>query len=295
MKYLHLTLAITLALVVGAVPTYAATSTVEDATVNLYCRLTVGKKIFGTSGSGVFVSDRGIILTNAHVAQYFLMPGDKSRVKGECHVRTGSPAESTYTAEVMYFPSTWIDANLEALKQKVPKGSGEGDFALLRITGVKEGTMPERFPSLPLSFFGVAEGELVTVAGYPTDGRNFAELQNELDRIVTTTTVSNVRTFSLAGADLLTLASSTAAGAGVSGGPVVRADGTLTGIVVAKSATTLRAITPLHINNRLVADTGVSLPGMFFGDLAARAAGNLLLLDPKDLAALRQAFVKRNR
>src|SRR5690349_10285815 len=71
---------------------------ITDATVNLYCRLKAGKQLLSASGSGVFISDRGVILTNAHVAQYFLLAGEKGRVTGWCSVRTGSRAKEAYTA-----------------------------------------------------------------------------------------------------------------------------------------------------------------------------------------------------
>src|SRR3989344_56515 len=142
MHYLYTLLLISI-LVLGAVPAHA--STVEDATVNLYCRLKSGKTVYGTSGSGVFISDRGVILTNAHVAQYFLLAKDTLRVKGECWVRIGSPAKATYTASVLYLSPSWIDANAAGLKKKQPTGTGEGDFALLYVTGAKSGTIPAQF------------------------------------------------------------------------------------------------------------------------------------------------------
>src|SRR5688500_2914917 len=66
---------------------------IKDATVNLYCRLKAGKRTVSSSGSGIMIDERGIILTNAHVAQYFLLAGEKGRVTGWCSVRTGSPAK----------------------------------------------------------------------------------------------------------------------------------------------------------------------------------------------------------
>ena len=55
--------------------TVAAPNALHDATVNLYCRLKAGKKIWSASGSGVFVDARGVILTNAHVAQQIYFSG----------------------------------------------------------------------------------------------------------------------------------------------------------------------------------------------------------------------------
>lgn len=275
-------------------PTVAlqATNPTADATVNLYCRLTSGRKIFTTSGSGVFISDRGVILTNAHVAQYFLLAGEKGRVRGSCSVRTGSPANETYTASVLYFPPAWIDANAEALKKRTMKGTGESDFALLYVTGATSGTLPVTFPSLPLWLIGGTEGELVTVAGYPTMNLDTDDVRNHLSLLLSHAVVTNVRGFTHYGNDVLTIASSTAASAGVSGGPVIREGGAVTGIVVAKSNTLLRAITLAHINTELMTHTGASLFGMFAGDLALRAEANHALITPKQLIVLRDALLK---
>lgn len=273
----------------------ATTSPVGDATVNLFCRLKAGNKMYTTTGSGVFVSERGVILTNAHVAQYYLFTSGKGRVRGSCDVRTGSPAKTAYTAELLYLPSSWITANATALKQKERKGTGEGDFALLYVTSAAKGaTLPERFPYLQPSFLSPVLGDIVTIAGYPTYGRKVSDIQKELNRITTTSSVANVRAFSPTGniPEVMTIASTSAASAGVSGGPIVRSDNTLAGIVVTKSDTQLRAITPFHMNSYVVAETGTTLTGMLLGDLPARAASNRALIAPKQVLQLRDALLR---
>lgn len=265
---------------------------IENATVNIYCRLFAGRKIFTTSGSGVFISDRGVILTNAHVAQYVLLASTKGRVRGTCSVRTGSPATETYTAAVLYFPSAWIDANAAALKKRTPTGTGESDFALLYVTGAKSGTLPAIFPTLPLWLIGGTEGESVTVAGYPTVNLDSDEIRNHLSLLRSPATVTSVRGFSTNGNDVLSISSSTAASAGVSGGPVIREGGALTGIVTTKSNALLRAITLAHINTELMTHTSTSLLGMGMGDLALRAETNRTLITPKQILALRDALLR---
>jgi len=303
MRTVVLSLALLASVVIQATPAYAltpytptiSTDPVGDATVNLYCRLKSGNKIYTTTGSGVFISDRGVILTNAHVAQYQLLASERGRVRGECQVRTGSPAKNTYTASVLFFPQDWIAANEKAIKSKEPKGTGESDFALLYVTGAaKNGVLPEKFPYVPVSFSDAKEGETVTVAGYPVERIRAKDVASKLPQIVTTTTVTNVRGLtSYTGSDVLTLASSTAAGAGVSGGPVARTDNTLTGIVVAKSDTVLRAITPSHMNGILLTQTGQTLSTISLGDLWAKAAANRALLTGKQLIVLRDALLRK--
>ncbi len=280
-----------------AVPAHAASpivpaDPVADATVNLFCRLKSGNKVYTTTGTGVFISERGAILTNAHVAQYFLLAAGKGRVRGECSVRTGSPAEDAYTASVLYLPPAWIEANKEALLKRRPKGTGENDFALLYITDAKKGAMlPTRFPALPLSYLYSLEGDAVTVAGYATEGLETSEIRYTLPLRLATTSVTNVRGFARSGADVLTLASSTAASAGVSGGPVIRADGALAGIVVAKSEAVLRAITVPYINRALM-EQGIVLPSLLAADYATRAAESRALLTPKQLLVLRDGLLR---
>ncbi|MEK7510888.1 MAG: trypsin-like peptidase domain-containing protein [Patescibacteria group bacterium] len=291
MKYLYLPLLI---LSFVASPVHAASS-VEDATVNLYCRLKSGNTTYSTSGSGVFVSDRGVILTNAHVAQYFLLAGEKGRVRGTCTVRTGSPAKDTYTASLLYLSPLWIEANVAEFKKKIPTGTGEGDFALLYVTGaVKGGTLPPTFPYITPSFLYATEGESVTIAGYPTENRNFKEIQRELPRLVTTSTITSVRSFTPStSAEVLTIASSSAASAGVSGGPVVKSDGTLAGIVSTKGGSLLRAVSVSHMNTKLMSETGMTLSGMLIGDLAMRAQTNRALITPKQVIGLRDGLLRK--
>src|SRR3989338_5130017 len=60
----------------------SAASAKSEATVNLYCRIRAGRKQYISTGSGVFISERGIILTNAHVAQFFLLEQKGKKVTG---------------------------------------------------------------------------------------------------------------------------------------------------------------------------------------------------------------------
>lgn len=250
---------------------------IQDSTVNLYCRLRTRGKTFGLSGSGVFISNRGVILTNAHVAQYFLLEGKEGKVTGRCSVRTGSPAKERYAASILYFPSTWVEKNAEELSKKSPRGTGESDFALLYVTGAKKGSLPEKFPALPIDLSGnTTDQETVTIAGYPSEKMNFNEVRNKLSMVVASSTTTNTR--SLKGSqltDVLTIASSEAGGTGISGGPVVVKSGEVIGIVtsksMAKNSGTLRAITLSYIDRTLQSQANLSLNSLLTGDFAAQA------------------------
>lgn len=257
-------------------PGVASASTLSEATVNIYCQYKNGSKLYSSTGSGVFISDRGIILTNAHVVQPFLVVGKK----GGCTVRTGSPAKATYTAALLYLSPTWSANEVEELRSKTPRGTGEGDFALLYITGAEKGTLPTKFPSLLFdeTVYTPAEGESVTLAGYPSGGLSFKNIERKLNYEEDETTVEAVRTFSRPFPDVLSLAPSEAGEPGVSGGPVVDSAGVLSAIATAientksKDERTVRAITIFHIDRTLFSEASTTLRTLISGDLATRSS-----------------------
>lgn len=257
--------------------TIEVSDTVKAATVNLYCRLKAGRKTYGVTGSGVFVSERGVILTNAHVAQYFLLPAEEGRVTGTCAVRGGSPARAHYTASMLYFPSTWVADNASELKKRQPKGTGENDFALLYVTGARKGALPNAFPALlPDSVEGAALGDLVTVAGYPSEGLDFKGVQSKLHMVAAESSVTDTNDFGRSNAtDLITIAPSAAGQQGISGGPVIDAENEVIGIAAIKSAaknnSTLRAITLSYIDRVLRTQTDRSLASLLTGDFKDQA------------------------
>src|SRR3989344_3577004 len=241
----------------------------QEATVNLYCRLKADRKTFSASGSGIIISERGVILTNAHVAQYFLLAREKGNVRGECSARTGSPAKKSYTAAILYIPPVWLEDNVSKKSERQPKGTGENDFALLYITGAqKKIPLPTHFPSLPVSVIATSsEGTPVTVAGYPTEDLDFKEIQNKLMAITVHSSVTDTKSFNQSGQpDMLTIASSSAASSGVSGGPLLSSEKNVVGIVAlkgsAKDDRRLRGISIPYINRALFTQTGLSLPSL---------------------------------
>ncbi len=275
-------------------------SALEEATVNLYCRLRAGNTIYSPTGSGVFISDKGVILTNAHVAQYFLLAKKKGRVSGWCNIRTGSPADETYTAEILYISPVWLSGNITLISKSKPSGSGENDFALLYVTGVskKKAKLPPTFPAIPLELLSTTtEGEKVTILGYPTGNRNFKQVLQKLNSVMAASSVTNIRSFTTGVADVLTLAPSDAGGYGVSGGPVVDNTGKLIGIVVSKGVgetdRTLRAITIPYIERTLLAHSGLSLNSLLSSDLNLSAQKFRSLITEDIIKELNKGFLKK--
>lgn len=261
-------------------PQGVSASTLEEATVNIYCQYKSGSKIYSSTGSGVFISERGVVLTNAHVVQPFLVVGKK----GKCSIRTGSPARNTYTATLLYLSPTWTLERIDELKSKTPRGTGEGDFALLYITGSESGVLPAQFPVVPFdeSVFLPLENEAVVLAGYPSGGLSFKKVEKKLTYEEDSTTVEAVRTFSRPYPDVLSLAPSSAGEPGVSGGPVLDSAGVLSAIATAientgsKKERSVRAITLFHIDRTLLTEAGTTLRTIIAGDLPTRAATTAL-------------------
>ena len=71
--------------------TDAVNQEARAALVNILCETSSGS-LHPVSGSGVIIDPRGVILTNAHVAQYVLL-ASQPNVGLTCMIRTGSPAQ----------------------------------------------------------------------------------------------------------------------------------------------------------------------------------------------------------
>lgn len=301
MRQFRIALILLFVFVIGT-PLAHAASTVEDATVNIYCTFQKGRKTYSSTGSGVFISERGVILTNAHVAQTLLIPLGKKAPKGSCTIRTGSPARATYKASLLYLSDTWVADNLQALADKNPKGTGEGDFALLYVTDAVGGTLPTTFPSLFPDTRELTEsdvGTLVTESGYPAGTKSFKTTEKRLPFQSEVVTVENIHSFSNTAPDILTLSASRVAAPGVSGGPITRPDNTLIGIAAAvedskkKSERRMRAVSLSHMNRSLINEEGVSLYSLLLGDLALRASTTLTTFSEETRTALASALFKR--
>jgi len=106
----------------------------RKSVVNIFCTSRSGGVLSPVSGSGVVIDPRGIILTNAHLAQYFLLKDYLAEDFLKCIIRAGSPAKPAYEAKLLYISPAWIEQNAENIIQQAAKGTGENDFALVLIT-----------------------------------------------------------------------------------------------------------------------------------------------------------------
>ncbi|OGG58513.1 hypothetical protein A2765_02160 [Candidatus Kaiserbacteria bacterium RIFCSPHIGHO2_01_FULL_56_24] len=249
----------------------------RSALVNILCK-TTGGMLRPISGSGVIIDPRGVILTNAHVAQYVLLASSQ-HVNLSCFVRTGSPASGTWTASLIYMPSQWVAEHAADIKKTRPLGTGEYDFALLLITGTGGTTpLPSSFPYLPVETRGISRaGDPALLAAYPAEFSGGNATQNALDASSAITTIKQLLTFKENTIDLISLGGVVLAQSGSSGGAVVNAWGRLVGIIstTSEGATTaerdLRAITLSYVNRALEAETGQSLHELLTKDVAVES------------------------
>ncbi len=248
------------------------------ALVNIIC-LSRGA-VRPISGSGVIIDPRGVILTNAHVAQYVLL-SENPLLNLSCTIRAGSPARATWTANVLYIPSVWVAAHYSELNIDNPTGTGEHDYALLLINGSANGdALPQQFPAIPYDTrngIGFA-GDQVLVATYPAEFIGGTQIETDLFADSSVTTIGQLLTFGENTIDAISLGGIIEAQAGSSGGGVVNPWGRLIGIVTTTTEATttaardLRAITLSYISSDLKTQTGSTLNVFLAGDLLSQQA-----------------------
>lgn len=236
----------------------------RSATVNIIC-LPADRSLPGSSGSGVVIDSRGIVLTAAHVAQFLLLQKPQSTYS--CLVRTGSPAARAYTAQVVYVSPAWINANPQTITSKTRTGTGENDFALLAITGTADSAVfPAAFPSVPLTHDDPAANEPVVLGSYGSEFLGAARIFASLFPTLAYAKVQALYAFNDDNlVELVGLGGGAAAQEGSSGGGALNERGQLVGIITTTTtgpslaARDLFAITLNHIRRSFLADTGKDL------------------------------------
>lgn len=270
---------------------------VRGALVNILCTTGGAGPLKPISGSGIIIDPRGVILTNAHVAQFMLLRDYPVKDNIDCVIRVGSPARTMYRAEMLYFPTQWMQANAHKITAENPTGTGEHDFALLRITTpTGPGTLPAAFPSVSPSMIKDIGALPVILAAYPAGFYDGGTIQSSLYVASARTNVGQVFTFKEGGgADLFSIGGTILSQKGSSGGAVVReSDAALIGLIATatQGATTaerdLRAITISHINASIVGNVGLGLSSLLQGDLAQKA----LLFNLNVLPTLRRTLTE---
>lgn len=236
--------------------------TLRTALVNVFCTASAKSGLYSISGSGVVIDPKGIILTNAHVAEFFLL----AKQGVSCAIRTGTPAAKRFTAALMYLPKSWLTENADILSQEHPVGTGEHDYAFLAVTGsATEEPLPVTFPYIPLGTKPPRVGTPIAVASYGSQSLGYTQIQSALYPTVVFGSVKDVFTFALSTIDIIALGGSAAAQQGSSGGGAADESGTLVGTITtsttqgAVSTRALDAITASYIRADYASETGEPL------------------------------------
>lgn len=233
-------------------------SNARKTLVNIFCT-TKNNDLSPISGTGVIIDSDGLILTNAHIGQYFLLKDFKEKDYLKCIGRTGSPAYPKYNLELVYISPTWVAENKTILKDQNPKGTGENDFAFLRITGNIDNSTPSEIYSYiePNTREFISVGEPVLLASYPAGFLGGLTIIQNLNITSSITLVQDVFTFGDGSIDVISVGGTIVSQKGSSGGPVVDSKTSLIGIITTSSEgnTTssrgLNAITVSYINRSI--------------------------------------------
>jgi len=246
--------------------------------VNILCTTRIGGLLKPITGSGVVIDKNGVIITNAHIGQYFLIKDYPTKDSVNCIIRTDSPASPTYKAKILYISPNWIKDNANNITMSNPKGTGENDFALLLITdAIKNGSqLPEKFPFLipDISSDNIKASTPVLLASYPAGFLGGITIQKDLWITTTISSIKNIFTFKSGTIDVFSLNSNIVAQKGSSGGAVINIKTQkLIGIIVTSTEAVstedreLNAITLFHINESINKDLGFGLFRMLNSNL----------------------------
>jgi len=253
----------------------------RDALVNILCTTKQSGPFKPITGSGIIIDERGVILTNAHVAQFFLLQDYPVKDSMGCTIRTGSPARSTYRATVLHIAPKWIEENANNITLENPLGTGENDYAFLLITKHidPKKSLPKTFSFIPpvVKDESINQNNEVLLAGYPAGFLGGITIQKDLYIVSTIGQIKELFTFKETTLDLFSIIGSIISQKGSSGGAVVSKDNKLIGIIVTATdgETTkereLRAITLSHIDRSLRKYANFDLAFLLFGDLKVKA------------------------
>ncbi len=258
-------------------PLEIARANAQRAVVNILCEPKANGRM-AVSGTGVIIDPRGVIITNAHVAQYVLLSA-REEVNLTCIIRTGSPAVKTWKTDILYIPREWVDEHAEDIIKTRPSGTGEDDYAFLIVRGLNdEAVGPLPFLPIETAIDTSVVGSTTVLSAYPAEFSGLAATQQFLLSSAILTPVRNILTFNANTIDVLSFGAVALAQGGSSGGAVVNGDGKLIAIISTTSdkefiaERDLRGVSLSYIDRALKESLGIDLSTMLEGDVFAQSA-----------------------
>ncbi len=146
----------------------------QSRVVNFFCSKPGGIRV----ASGVIISSKGHILTNAHVAEGF----DKGY---ECMIRQGSPARSIGYAKLVMYPAAYTNS-------KTRQEQAENDVSVwIMSRGNGSDPLPESFPYYDIDEFYFPEtNQPLATFSYPSELLGYETLLKSLNMLFAETIVS---------------------------------------------------------------------------------------------------------
>ncbi len=251
----------------------------QKSVVNILCEPEKPGGTMAVSGTGVIIDPRGVILTNAHVAQYVLL-SSQDGINLACVIRTGSPATKAWKADLLYIPPEWVEEHAADIIKTQPSGTGEYDYALLLATESmnSEPVGPLPYLQIETSIDVDVVGSMIVLSAYPAEFSGLAATQQFLLSSAILTPVRNILTFNANTIDVLSFGAVALAQGGSSGGAAVNEAGNLIAIISTTSnkefiaERDLRGITLSYINRAVTESSGKTLDTILSGSVTEQSA-----------------------
>lgn len=239
--------------------TFTPDEKIRASLVNIFCTNTDKGQIKAVTGTGVLISKSGIVITNAHVAEYFLLSNYFNNSNLKCEIRYGSPANQSTSAEVIYMSSKWSNANARNIKNENLQETGQYDIALLKIqSNLSESKIPTNYLNVSINNQNIA-GNKVIIGAYPGNSLGLNGIFSPLYIKTSNSEISDTFSFGSGQIETFETTFTNLAEPGSSGGAITDLNGNLTGLIVAIIDGKIRALNINHINSTLKDDLGIDL------------------------------------
>jgi hypothetical protein len=237
----------------------------RQSIVNILCTTKYGD-LSPISGTGIVVKSDGLILTNAHIGQYLLIKDFREKDYISCVARVGSPAYPKYKLKLVYISPNWVADNKTLLKEQNPLGTGENDYAFLKIESAMDGSEVKNIPFMPININeNIPLNSPVLLASYPAGFLGGISILQDLNVTSAITSIQNLFTFKDGTIDVISVPGTVVSQKGSSGGAVVDKHAMLIGVISTSSNGSetkdrnLNAITMAYVNRDIQKELGISL------------------------------------